>query len=44
MSGSFEPVAAWYDEHVGEDGSFYHRHLILPAAVPASPAWTSPRR
>ncbi len=33
MSGSFEPVAAWYDEHVGDEGSFYHHHLILPALL-----------
>ncbi len=33
MSGSFEPVVAWYDEHMGDDGDFYHRHLILPALL-----------
>lgn len=33
MSGSFEPVAVWYDEHVGEDGNLYHRHLILPSLL-----------
>lgn len=29
----WDPVAAWYDKLVGEAGSDYHRHLILPAAL-----------
>ena len=29
----WDPVAAWYDKLVGESGSDYHRHLILPAAL-----------
>jgi SAM-dependent methyltransferase len=35
MEGSFEPVAAWWDAHAGEEGDFYHRHLILPALLAA---------
>jgi ubiquinone/menaquinone biosynthesis C-methylase UbiE len=26
-------VAAWYDKLVGDEGSDYHRHVILPAAL-----------
>ncbi len=29
----WDPVAAWYDKLVGETGSDYHRHVILPAAL-----------
>ena len=29
----WDPVAAWYDKLVGETGSDYHQHVILPAAV-----------
>src|SRR5690606_36786934 len=29
----WDPVAAWYDKHVGDSGSDYHRHVILPAAL-----------
>lgn len=29
-SSSWEPVEEWYDRSVGEKGSFYHEHLILP--------------
>ena len=29
----WDPVAAWYDKLVGDAGSDYHRHLILPAAL-----------
>ncbi len=29
----WDPVAAWYDKLVGEAGSDYHRHVILPAAL-----------
>ena len=29
----WDPVAAWYDKLVGESGSDYHRHVILPAAL-----------
>jgi SAM-dependent methyltransferase len=29
----WDPVAAWYDKLVGDAGSDYHRHLILPATV-----------
>lgn len=31
--GGWDPVAAWYDKLVGEHGSDYHRHVILPAAL-----------
>lgn len=29
----WDAVAAWYDKLVGEAGSDYHRHVILPAAM-----------
>ena len=29
----WDPVAAWYDKLVGESGSDYHQHVILPAAM-----------
>lgn len=29
----WDEVAAWYDKLVGESGSDYHRHVILPAAL-----------
>lgn len=29
----WDPVAAWYDKLVGETGSDYHQHVILPAAM-----------
>jgi SAM-dependent methyltransferase len=29
----WDPVAAWYDKLVGEAGSDYHRHVILPATM-----------
>ncbi len=29
----WDSVAAWYDKLVGESGSDYHRHVILPAAM-----------
>lgn len=29
----WDPVAAWYDKLVGESGSDYHQHVILPAAL-----------
>lgn len=29
----WDPVAAWYDQLVGKDGSDYHRHVVLPAAL-----------
>ncbi|MBK1882608.1 class I SAM-dependent methyltransferase [Luteolibacter pohnpeiensis] len=29
----WDPVAAWYDKLVGEAGSDYHRHVILPATL-----------
>ena len=32
-SQGWDPVAAWYDKLVGESGSDYHRHVILPAAL-----------
>ena len=35
MEGSFEAVAAWWDEQAGDQGDFYHRHLILPALLAA---------
>lgn len=29
----WDPVAAWYDKLVGESGSDYHRHVILPGTM-----------
>ncbi len=29
----WDHVAAWYDQLVGDEGSDYHRHVILPAAL-----------
>lgn len=29
----WDPVAAWYDKLVGDEGSDYHRHVILPATL-----------
>ena len=29
----WDAVAAWYDKLVGEGGSDYHRHVIIPAAM-----------
>jgi ubiquinone/menaquinone biosynthesis C-methylase UbiE len=29
----WDPVAAWYDKLVGEEGSDYHKHVILPATL-----------
>ncbi len=29
----WDPVAAWYDKLVGDAGSDYHRHVILPATL-----------
>ena len=29
----WDHVASWYDKLVGEEGSDYHRHVILPAAL-----------
>jgi len=29
----WDAVAAWYDRLVGEEGSDYHRHVIIPAAM-----------
>ncbi len=31
--GGWDPVAAWYDKLVGDAGSDYHQHVILPAAL-----------
>lgn len=30
-TGSFEPIADWWDAEVGEAGDFFHRHFVLPA-------------
>jgi ubiquinone/menaquinone biosynthesis C-methylase UbiE len=30
---SWEPVADWYDKLVGDEGSDYHRNVLLPAAL-----------
>jgi len=32
-SAGWDRVAAWYDKLVGDEGSDYHRHVILPAAL-----------
>lgn len=29
----WDPVASWYDKLVGDDGSDYHRNVILPATL-----------
>ena len=31
--GGWDHVAAWYDQLVGETGSDYHQHVILPNAL-----------
>ena len=33
--GSFEVIAAWWDERAGDDGDVYNRYLILPAVLRA---------
>lgn len=33
VPGGWDPVAGWYDRLVGDDGSDYHRHVILPVAL-----------
>jgi len=30
---SWEHVASWYDQLVGDEGSDYHRHVLLPATL-----------
>jgi ubiquinone/menaquinone biosynthesis C-methylase UbiE len=30
---SWDHVAGWYDKLVGDEGSDYHRHVVLPAAM-----------
>jgi ubiquinone/menaquinone biosynthesis C-methylase UbiE len=35
MEGSFEPIAEWWDAHAGDEGDFFHQHLILPALLAA---------
>lgn len=30
---SWDNVAGWYDKLVGDEGSDYHRHVVLPAAL-----------
>lgn len=30
---SWEPVGKWYQAIVGEDGHYYHKHVILPALL-----------
>lgn len=35
MDGSFEEVAAWWDQHAGDAGDLNHQHLILPALLAA---------
>ena len=32
-AGSWEPIASWWDEQVGEWGDYYQQHLILPALL-----------
>ena len=32
-SGGWDQVAAWYDKLVGDEGSDYHQHVLLPAAL-----------
>jgi ubiquinone/menaquinone biosynthesis C-methylase UbiE len=34
-AGSWEDIAIWWDEQVGEWGDYYHQHLILPALLRA---------
>lgn len=40
---SWEPVEEWYDRSVGEKGSFYHEHLILPGIARLFRAAETPR-
>lgn len=30
MKTSWQPVVKWYHENVGEEGHYYHKHVILP--------------
>jgi len=32
-TGGWDHVAAWYDKLVGDEGTDYHRHVILPAVL-----------
>lgn len=32
-STSWEPAASWYDGHVGLEGHYYHKQVILPALL-----------
>jgi SAM-dependent methyltransferase len=29
----WQPVADWYDDHVGDDGNEYHREVVLPGVL-----------
>lgn len=31
--GSWEPVESWYQGSVGEEGHYYHQHIILPGVL-----------
>jgi len=33
VSTDWGGVADWYDQHVGESGSEYHRHVVIPGTV-----------
>ena len=33
LSTNWDRIAQWYDELVGEQGSEYHRHVVLPGAI-----------
>jgi len=32
-SGSWEPVENWYRKSVGEEGHYYHQHVVLPGVM-----------
>ena len=35
-STSWEPVGNWYQTIVGEEGHYYHQHVILPQLLNSS--------
>lgn len=32
-STSWEPVSKWYNKNVGEDGHYYHQHVVIPGVL-----------
>lgn len=33
QSTSWEPVEKWYNEAVGEEGHYYHQHIVMPGVL-----------